>query len=170
LLIAALLLAGCGPQTDRVADAEQPPVQPEQPASTLPTATLPDGTRITLELALTPQEISQGLMYRPLLPEDRGMFFLFEFERRPSFWMKNTIIPLDLVFLNGSGRVVDIIHNAQPCPSDPCPQLISENPARAVLEIAAGGAARHGLKAGDLLVIERVEGYPLQPAPEGEKN
>jgi uncharacterized membrane protein (UPF0127 family) len=170
LLIAALLLAGCGPQSDRVADAQQPPVQPEKQAPTLPTATLPNGARITLELALTPQEISQGLMYRPLLPDDRGMLFLFEFERRPSFWMKNTIIPLDLVFLNGVGRVVDIISNAQPCPSDPCPQYIPDNPARAVLEIAAGGAARHGIEAGDLLEFERVEGYPLQPAPVDEEN
>lgn len=169
-LFATLLLAGCGPQSDRVADAEQPPVQPEKQASTLPTATLPDGARITLELALTPQEIAQGLMYRPLLPDDRGMLFLFEFERRPSFWMKNTIIPLDLVFLNGYGRVVDIIDNAQPCPSEPCPQYIPENPAKAVLEIAAGGAARHGIEEGDLLEIERVEGYPLRPAPVGEED
>ena len=57
-----------------------------------------------------------------------------------------------------------------PCPSEPCPQYIPENPAKAVLEIAAGGAARHGLEAGDLLEFERVEGYPLQPAPVGEEN
>jgi uncharacterized membrane protein (UPF0127 family) len=170
LIVAALLLAGCGPQAERTADAQQSSMQAVQQAPTLPMATLPNGTRLTLELAVTPQEIAQGLMYRPLLPDDRGMLFLFEFERKPSFWMKNTIIPLDLVFLSGDGRVVDIIENAQPCPSEPCPQLISENPARAVLEIAAGGAARHGLEVGDLLEFERVEGYPLQPEPKAEEN
>jgi uncharacterized membrane protein (UPF0127 family) len=167
-LVVLLLLIGCAPQSDRVADAQTPQPRADSQVSMLPRATLPDGTGLTLELALTLEEIAQGLMFRPSLPDDRGMLFLFEIERKPSFWMKNTIIPLDLVFLDGSGRIVDIIADAQPCAAEPCPQYIPDHPARAVLEIAAGNAARHGLAAGDLLVFERVEGYPVQPAEERE--
>jgi uncharacterized membrane protein (UPF0127 family) len=162
-----LLIVGCAPQSDRVADAETPKPR-ANPQAKLPRATLPDGTGLTLELALTPEEIAQGMMFRPSLPDDRGMLFLFEIERRRNFWMKNTIIPLDLVFLDSSGRIVDIIADAQPCAAEPCPQYISDHPARAVLEIAAGNAARHGLAAGDLLVFERVEGFPAVEA--GETN
>ena len=90
------------------------------------------------------------------------MLFLFEVERVPSFWMKNTMIPLDLVFLRGDGVVVDIIEHAQPCAAEPCPQYIPSAPARAVLEVASGFAARHGLSAGDTIEFERVPGYPRQ--------
>jgi uncharacterized membrane protein (UPF0127 family) len=78
--------------------------------------------------------------------------------------MKNTIIPLDLVFFNSSGTIVDIIADAQPCAADPCPQYIPDAPARTVLEIGAGVAARHGLAAGDVVVFKNVEGYPIPPS------
>ncbi len=134
---------------------------PTRPVADLPTAVLPDGTRISLELALTQEEIGQGLMFRPSLPDDRGMLFLFEVERVPSFWMKNTMIPLDLIFLGGDGTVVEIIDNAQPCVAEPCPHYIPSSPSRAVLEVAAGVADRHGLLAGDPIVFERVSGFPI---------
>ena len=134
---------------------------PARPAADLPTAALPDGTTISLELALTPEEIGQGLMFRPSLPDDRGMLFLFEVERVPSFWMKNTMIPLDLIFLGGDGTVVEIIDNAQPCVAEPCPHYIPATPSRAVLEVAAGVAGQHGLVAGDPIVFERVPGFPI---------
>jgi uncharacterized membrane protein (UPF0127 family) len=113
-----------------------------------------------LELAVTPEEIGTGLMFRPSLPDDQGMLFLFEVERVPSFWMKNTLIPLDLVFLDGRGRIVEIIENAQPCKVDPCPQYIPSVAAWAVLELKAGAVERHSLAAGDRLRFRRVEGYP----------
>ncbi len=137
----------------------------------LPAVLLPDGQRVELELAVTPDEISQGLMFRPALASDRGMLFLFDHERQPSFWMKNTLIPLDLVFLDSEGLVVDVIADARPCAADPCPQYQSSAPARAVLEINAGHALKHGIAVGSRLSFERVPGYPrgaglvTSPAP-----
>jgi uncharacterized membrane protein (UPF0127 family) len=158
-----VLLGSCAPATD---SADLPSPAPPNSTATrsaprLPTATLTDGQVVTLELALTPEEIGQGLMFRPHLPEDRGMLFVFQVERVPSFWMKDTLIPLDLIFLDRNGVVVEIIANAQPCAVEPCPQYIPTKPAKAVLEINAGGAERHGLTAGDQLTFDRVEGYPV---------
>jgi uncharacterized membrane protein (UPF0127 family) len=127
----------------------------------LPRAVLPDGFAVTLELAQSPEEISQGLMFRASLAEDRGMLFLFEEPRMPSFWMKNTLIPLDIVFLDGDGTVVDVAHDARPCPAEPCPHYVSARPALATLELAAGSARAHGIVAGARIRFERVPGYPL---------
>ena len=165
LALSAAVALSCAPSSgspDRPATGDSPPPSPVgRPAPTAPRAVMPDGTGVTLELAMTPEEIGQGLMFRPSLPDDRGMLFMFEVERVPSFWMKNTMIPLDLVFLASDGVVADIIENAQPCANEPCPQYIPSAPARAVLEVASGFAARHGLAVGDEIVFERVPGYPV---------
>ena len=160
LVVIALL--GCGgveqsPTTKNT--AEVVPVASE-PTRALPEATLPDGSRFTLELALTNDEIGQGLMFRNSLPDDRGMLFVFKEERVPSFWMKNTLIPLDMVFLSPEGAVIDIIENARPCKSEPCPQYVPRVKAMAVLEVAAGVVATHGLSEGDIFEFERVPDYP----------
>jgi uncharacterized membrane protein (UPF0127 family) len=117
---------------------------------------------------VTADEIARGLMFRPSLADDRGMLFLFDQPRQPSFWMKNMLIPLDLVFLDGTGTVVDVIANVQPCAADPCPNYPPSSPAQAVLEINAGGAAAHGIEVGTILRFERVPGYPIpieEPEP-----
>ena len=131
----------------------------------LPGAVLPDGTNVTLELAITPDEIRQGLMFRRSLPETRGMLFLFEKAHVPSFWMKNTLIPLDMVFLSPEGVIVDVIHDARPCKEDPCPQYVPKGEALAVLELSSGVAARHGLVPGARLEFRRVPGYPAEGDP-----
>jgi uncharacterized membrane protein (UPF0127 family) len=158
-----VLLASCAPDTDS-ADRQPAAAPADTPAARsvlpMPEATLTDGTVLTLELALTNEEIGQGLMFRPSLPADRGMLFVFQVERVPSFWMKDTMIPLDLVFLDRRGVIVEIIANAQPCAVEPCPQYIPSQAAMAVLEINGGVAERHGLAAGDQISFERVEGYP----------
>jgi hypothetical protein len=130
-------------------------------AKVAPTAVLPDGAAVALELATTQEEITRGLMFRPSLAADRGMLFVFGQERVPSFWMKDTLIPLDIVFLDGAGRVVDMAVNAQPCQAEPCPQYMPKRPAAAVLEMAAGSVTRHGLVVGDQLVFSHVPQYPL---------
>ena len=127
----------------------------------IPQAVLSDGFAIDLELALTAEEISNGLMFRPSLPENRGMLFLFDEPRLPSFWMKNVLIPLDLVFLDGTGTVVDVIAGVQPCAADPCPNYPPSSPAQAVLEINAGNAAAHDIESGTVIQFERVPGYPV---------
>jgi hypothetical protein len=160
--VLALLLSACAPASDS-ADGPQPvlPTPPPAQASPKPPrAVLDDGFVIQLELALTPDEITQGLMFRPSLADNRGMLFLFEVDRVPSFWMKHTMIPLDLLFLDGQGAIVDLVENAQPCAAEPCPQYIPSRAVSAVLEVSAGTADRHGLAIGDRLAFKRVPGYP----------
>lgn len=163
--VVALLLAvvACAVPSDGpgapVASAE-PDHSPGPRPITLPEAVLPDGAVVTLELALTAEERQQGLMYRPTLPDDRGMLFLFAESGRQSIWMKNTLVPLDIVFLDERGTIVDLTANAQPCHADPCPTYPSSERALAVLELAAGSAEKHGLEVGVALGFRRVSGYP----------
>lgn len=160
VLLAALAALGCNQTTPGASPAPPVPTAPRAKAE-LPAAVLPDGFRLRLELAQTQQEVADGLMYRPSLAADRGMLFVFSEERYPSFWMKNTLIPLDLVFLDAAGVVVDVVENAPPCAGDPCPTYSPQAPARAVLEIKASSARRHGLEPGAAVRFERVAGYPV---------
>ena len=125
-----------------------------------PVCVVPDGTRIHLELALSDNEKALGLMFRDSLPPDRGMLFPFTTDSNLPFWMKNTYIPLDLIWLDASGTVVDVRPDVLPCQSDPCPSYPSRAPARAVLEVNAGFAAAHGIHAGVKLAFDNVPGYP----------
>lgn len=140
--------------------AAQAPAHLRQP----PVATLPDGTRIDLELAVTPEEHERGLMYRPHLAPERGMLFLFDKPLVPDFWMKNTLVPLDMVFIGDhDGVVVDIAEKVQPCRADPCPQYSPRVQCVAVLEIAAGSAAAHGVVRGAHLKFNGVEKFTETP-------
>ena len=127
----------------------------------LPQAVLPNGAEVTLELAQTPEEIERGLMFRPSLPGDRGMLFLFDEDRYPTFWMMNTLVALDLFYLDRTGTILEVVKNAQPCSAEPCPRFTSSQPSRAVLELVAGSAAEHGLSEGDRIEFVRVPGYPV---------
>lgn len=155
VLMAALVITGCSQP------APEPPATAASPGRVeAPRATLPDGSTVRLELAISPEEIANGLMFRPSLAADRGMLFLFDEARLPSFWMKNTLIPLDLVFLDPAGMVVDVIPEVPPCAADPCPTYSPEVPALAVLELGAGRAKAHGIEPGATLLFERVPNYP----------
>lgn len=158
LLFSAALHVACSPATDPMIAGTEP--RPTPLAAELPHAVLPNGFSVTLELAITPEETAVGLMYRPSLPGDRGMLLLFGDERLPSIWMKNTLIALDLVFLDRFGTVVKVVQSAPPCKADPCPVYMPEAPARAVLELVAGAASRHGIGKGSTVQILDVEGYP----------
>lgn len=107
-----------------------------------------DGTvhNFTIELASTPDERAQGLMYRTELPPDAGMLFDFEEEQPVSMWMKNTILPLDMLFIAGSGEITGIAADTVPHSETTIP---SPGPVRAVLELNAGTASRLGITAGD---------------------
>lgn len=109
------------------------------------------------ELAATPQERERGLMFRESLADGKGMFFVFDEDGKHDFWMKNTLIPLDIVWMGEGGEVSHIAENVQPCRSDPCPLFVPPTVARYVLEINAGEARRIGLKAGDKAVLPRIE-------------
>lgn len=77
-------------------------------------------TCFTVELARTPEEQQQGLMFRETLDEEYGMLFIFSVSKLHSFWMKNTLIPLDMVWIDDQLKVVQVV-TAQPCITDPCP-------------------------------------------------
>jgi hypothetical protein len=106
-----------------------------------------------VEIADTPEKHALGLMHRRYLKSDYGMLFVFSDDQERSFWMKNTLIPLDMIFINAAGQVVDLFHSVPPCPGDPCPSYTSALPARYVLELAAGQAKKLELKVGDKIFM-----------------
>lgn len=113
-----------------------------------------EGQVIQLEVAQTPRQQQMGLMYRTELPADRGMVFVFNPPRSIQFWMKNTLIPLDMVFLQ-NGEVKAIVAEAPPCTTNPCPTYGPSNVAvDQVIELAAGRAAELNLKPGDRLSVQ----------------
>jgi uncharacterized membrane protein (UPF0127 family) len=114
-----------------------------------------NGQIIQLEVARTVQEQSQGLMYRPPLPDDRGMLFPFDPPRPVQFWMKNTPSPLDMVFLH-NGTVQAIESAVPPCEADPCPTYGPDTPILIdqVLELRSGRATELGLEVGDRVNIQ----------------
>ncbi len=99
-----------------------------------------------VELALTPEQQAQGLMYRKELPEGQGMLFDFKREQEATFWMKNTYVPLDMIFIRADGRIHRIAANTVPLSE----ALVSSGgPVRAVLEVVAGTAKKLGIAPGD---------------------
>jgi len=104
--------------------------------------------RFTVELAVTPEEQAQGLMFRRAMPADAGMLFDFGGTRPATFWMKNTLIPLDMLFIASDGRIADIHERAVPLSEA---MIESKVPVRAVLELNGGTVARLGIHAGDVV-------------------
>ncbi len=100
----------------------------------------------SVEVMRTPPELEKGLMFRTSMPADRGMLFDFHSEQSVMMWMKNTYIPLDMIFMDKTGKVVGIVANAKPMSE----QILSVlAPTYAVLELNGGEAAKIGLKLGD---------------------
>ncbi|MGL5873860.1 MAG: DUF192 domain-containing protein [Xenococcaceae cyanobacterium] len=114
------------------------------------------GETIELEVAQTPQQQALGLMYRKSLADNRGMLFSFEEARIAQFWMKNCLIPLDMIFLK-EGKIVEIVANAPPCQSNPCPVYGPLIPVDGVIELREGRAAQLGLKVRDSVLIQPVK-------------
>ena len=100
----------------------------------------------SVELANTEAERERGLMYRRFMPPDRGMLFDFKREEPVMFWMKNTYIPLDMIFISHAGKIVSIVANAEPLSERNIP---SGGPCYGVLEVNGGVAASIGAKVGD---------------------
>jgi len=108
---------------------------------------------VGLEVADTADAQRRGLMYRSSLPDGRGMLFIFADDRDHEFWMKNTLIPLDMLFIAGDGRVVGIHADATPLSTAP---IAAGMPSRFVLEVPGGFAARHGIAPGDRVELDGV--------------
>ncbi len=112
--------------------------------------------RFSVELARTSEERAVGLMYRDRLPPDAGMLFVNDREQVVGMWMKNTLIPLDMLFIGSDGRILQIVERTVPLST----RLIkSKQPVRAVLELNGGTADRLGIKPGDRV---RHEIFPAE--------
>jgi uncharacterized protein len=120
------------------------------------------GKRLALqvEVARTEEQRNIGLMFRKSMAETKGMLFLFAPPQDTAFWMRNTYIPLDLVFIRADGRIHRIAANAKPFSLEPIP---SRGRIAAVLEVNGGYAKRHGLKAGDIIRHADLENWPVAP-------
>jgi uncharacterized protein len=102
---------------------------------------------VEAELAFTDANRARGLMFRENLAPDAGMLFVFAEMDTHGFWMKNTLIPLDILWLNERKEVVYIV-TAQPCKKDPCPSIVPMQKSRYVLELNAGFAKKHKIGVG----------------------
>jgi uncharacterized protein len=101
---------------------------------------------VTLEVAADEATRQRGLMYRDQLADGHGMLFVFDDETEHSFWMKNTLIPLDMIFIGSDGRIVGVLSNTTPLSLTP---VSVGRPSKYVLEVAGGYAARAGIATGD---------------------
>jgi uncharacterized membrane protein (UPF0127 family) len=144
-LIAAAVAACASGEGPRAAD----PRNPQGPQQPLEVATSSGKVvRFKVEVVDTPDSRERGLMYRRSLARNAGMLFDFKTPRPVAFWMRNTFIPLDIVFIRQDGVVANIAREAKPFDETPLP---SSGPVVGVLEINGGEAARIGLKEGDLV-------------------
>jgi uncharacterized membrane protein (UPF0127 family) len=131
----ACLLMGCGPSTAK---------------SKLPTTPMTIGSKtFTLEIAATQDAREFGLMRRDSMPPDHGMIFVFQTPQKLPFWMKNTRIPLDIIYVDEQGKV-DSVKQMQPYVETP---VSSEGAVKWAIELNQGAAATAGVKAGDVLTI-----------------
>lgn len=108
----------------------------------------------TAEIARRPKELERGLQFREELPEDRGMLFIFEQPHKAQFWMKDTLIPLDIIWIDQGSQIVHIEKNVQPCQSVVCPSYGPPTEAEYVLEIPAGLTEKMEIKLGDIVTLD----------------
>ncbi len=157
LVAAVAVLVGC----QRVALSNSPAAAATAPvstASTLPTAEVviwsqSGPTPLQVEVATDDASRERGLMFRTEVPSGHGMLFVFPVSSNHIFWMKNTLIPLDMIFAGPDLRIVGIVENAEPQTTSP------RNPGAAsqyVLEVAGGTAFAHGWRKGDRLELHGV--------------
>ncbi len=147
----ALLLAACSPSAGEAGPAANQATAAVHPVSGLvivPLTVTHGAVRhsFRVEVAGTPSDQAKGLMFRTALAPDEGMIFPMNPPRFASFWMRNTVIPLDLVFVGTDGRIINIIANAVPYNEAP---LSSTGQVRGVLELSAGRVAQLGIVPGD---------------------
>ncbi len=124
------------------------------------TAATPSGEMLVLEVAATPAARSRGLGGRSEVPPGTGMLFVFPRPGPEPFWMKGCLVPLDIAWLDGDGRVVHLEENLPPCREDPCPTWTPGRPASFVIEVGAGEARRLGLVPGAVVLLAPLEEGP----------
>jgi uncharacterized membrane protein (UPF0127 family) len=123
-----------------------------------------NGKRFLVEIADSPADLERGLMFRDELAPDRGMLFIHEVEQPQAYWMKNTHIPLDILYFDHKRKLVSMHKGVPPCSAgDRCPPYASEGSALYVLEINAGSAEKLAVKPGDVLVFGPGIAPPKNP-------
>jgi len=114
-----------------------------------------NGARFFVDIASNHLEQQKGLMFVESLPKDKGMLFVFDEAMPRTFWMKNTLIPLDMVFIDENGVVLEVKENVLPCESDPCPTYPSEFSSKFVLELNAGVANQSNIVVGRIMKMKQ---------------
>jgi uncharacterized membrane protein (UPF0127 family) len=150
-LAALLAFAACsqgGPDATAKPSPAAPAVHPESGLRVIPLKVKSAGRAhaFRVEVATTPQEQAKGLMFRTKMGADEGMIFVNDPPRRAAFWMRNTVIPLDIIFIGTDHRILNIAADAVPYDERPLP---SAGVTSGVLELNGGRAAQLGIKAGD---------------------
>lgn len=108
---------------------------------------------LTVEVADSDKERIRGYMYREKVEEGNGMLFIFADEAPRNFWMKNTLVALDILYLNNQKEVVSIVQNMEPCKTPQCPSYASIKPAMYALELSEGYVKSHGVTVGDKVYL-----------------
>jgi len=162
-LVLTMLLFAC---TETPSATTPAPAQPQQTQThaqeTGPRVIFPDNFVVHVETVANDELRAQGLMYRDQLRPATGMLFFFPEDGEYPFWMKNTHIPLDMIWIDANRRIAHIEHDVPPCKVEDCPNYPPHAIARYVLEVAGGVAKQHALKNGDLLQFKGTENVVAQ--------
>ncbi len=141
-LIAFIMFSGCTQQ------GRQNPQEAQES-----TACFPNGKCISIEVADSADEREQGLMFRRNLSPGTGVLFVFESPGQHGFWMKNTLIPLDIIWMDAQGIIVGIFENAQPCGTEYCPIMAPELNASLAVEVNAGMVQENRIQEGERVIL-----------------
>lgn len=171
LCLVALICSGCATQSDPPTANRPSAVEATSPAATTKSASpaqanvaIPrvviappgrDPIAVRVEVARTIPQRQRGLMFREQMDDDAGMVFLFEQPQQLAFWMHNTFIPLDMIFIRADMTVLGVVENAEPRTDD---SRQVQGQSQYVLEVNAGFARKHGIGAGNLVKFEGIEG------------
>ncbi len=129
--------------------------EPKAPAQKVYLSTPSGEAAVTVEVVATEAKIEKGLMYRQHMPLDAGMLFMMGFEKDWNFWMRNTLIPLDMIFIQRDLTVAGIVENAEPLTEEPLRHV--GKPSLYVLEVNGGWSAKNGVAAGSRVRFENID-------------
>lgn len=160
--LAALALTGCSGESGVTSTAAEPPATTEESSSDelafargrAVIATDDANVRLDVEIAETDEQRQQGLMFRRSLARNAGMVFVFDGPTQGGFWMKDTLVPLSIAFLDEEGRVLRML-DMEPCTADPCPSYDPNVAYFSALEVNQGVFRANGVEPGDIVTVER---------------
>jgi len=137
---------------EKIKNVKEPPFMKEGELEFIKSEKNTEIKKIDIELAENDDERMQGMMYRKTMDDSKGMLFIFQQEEPQSFWMKNTIMPLDIIYVNSRKEIVKIFKNTTPFSEKSLP---SEKPATYVVEVGGGFTDRYGIKEGDMIKFNK---------------